>query len=335
MPTKVLFVEPWKSTFIERDKKIIEKHFDLRVLRYELTFKDLRKSVFFLFTLLKDLLWADIVFVWFAGFHAYLIITLSKMIQTKVVVVVGGYEVAGVSKIQYGAALNVKDLNRVKYVLRKTDKLIAVSMFNKKEILKIEPNAKPGLIYNAIDTQAFFPGSIVKENIVITVAVISEKTILRKGLVTFIKAAIGHPESKFVVIGGCGDGSIEELISIAPKNVEFTGFINDRELLRWYQRAKVYCQLSVYESFGVALAESMSCCCVPVVTPEGALPEVVGETGFYAPYGDVEATEVAIGYALKSDNGKYARERAIDLFAVEKREEKIVSIINDVAEELG
>ena len=70
------------------------------------------------------------------------------------------------------------------------------------------------------------------------------------------------------------------------RHIEFTGFVTDDELLGWYQRAKVYCQLSYYESFGMAAAEAMLCECVPVVTRKGALPEVVGETGFYVEYGE-------------------------------------------------
>lgn len=35
--------------------------------------------------------------------------------------------------------------------------------------------------------------------------------------------------------------------------IEFTGFVSDKELLDWYQRAKVYCQLSRYEGLPNAL----------------------------------------------------------------------------------
>ena len=143
----------------------------------------------------------------------------------------------------------------------------------------------------------------------ITVGVINEDTVKRKGIECFVKSARYLPHVRFAVIGGWLDDSIEYLKSIAPQNVEFTGFVSDDELLEWYLKAKVYCPLSLYESFGMALAESMCCECVPVVINNAALPEVVGDTGFYVPYGDPEATAEAIKEALKSDKGKEARER--------------------------
>jgi glycosyltransferase involved in cell wall biosynthesis len=88
---------------------------------------------------------------------------------------------------------------------------------------------------------------------VITVGGINRDTVKRKGMECFVKCARYLPHVHFVVIGGWLDSSIENLKAIAPQNVEFTGFVSDDELMDWYQKAKVYCQLSLYESFGMAL----------------------------------------------------------------------------------
>ena len=77
----------------------------------------------------------------------------------------------------------------------------------------------------------------------------------------------------------------------------------------------------------MGIAESMLCECIPVITRRGAIPEVVGDTGVYVPYGDVNATIDAIGKALKSDKGKAARKRIKDMFPIEKREKKLVEVI--------
>jgi glycosyltransferase involved in cell wall biosynthesis len=109
--------------------------------------------------------------------------------------------------------------------------------------------------------------------------------------------------------------------------VSFTGFVEDEELIRWYQRAKVYVQLSLYESFGMSLAEAMLCECVPVVTDRGALPEVVGDTGFFVPYGDEKATAEGIRAALRSDKGPVARKRVEEAFPIKKREAALIESI--------
>jgi glycosyltransferase involved in cell wall biosynthesis len=94
------------------------------------------------------------------------------------------------------------------------------------------------------------------------------------------------------------------------------------------QRA-VYVQLSAYESFGMALAEAMQCGCVPVVTRRGALPEVVGDAGWYVPYGDPDAAARAIREALDAPAAasRAARRRIIDHFPLDKRQHALVDAL--------
>ena len=85
------------------------------------------------------------------------------------------------------------------------------------------------------------------------------------------------------------------------------------------QGALVYAQLSAHEGFGIALAESMLAGATPVVAPSGAIPEVVGTTGEYAAYGDVDATIAAIRRALEHPRGELARARIAETFTLEQR----------------
>ncbi len=140
-----------------------------------------------------------------------------------------------------------------------------MSEFNREEILKYAKPKNVKVVYNIVDRDKFRPGG-EKEDLVITTGFIREVAIKRKGFETFIKSAEYMPEVKFALIGGYLDDSIAYLKSIAPSNVTFTGSVGSGEVLRWCQKAKVYCQLSYYESFGVDLAEAMACECVPVVT---------------------------------------------------------------------
>ena len=322
---KVLFIRPWKSSFIQNDLEILRKHFDVKVLDWK-GIKNPRYSV----ELFRKILWADITFSWFAGPHAFWVTRLSKILGKKSIVVVGGYEVAKVPEIDYGAMLNPKSAHQVRYILKNADKILAVSKFSEDEILQYTHPKNVDLIYNGIDCDKFKPES-KKENSVITVAyAISHDAIKVKGLKTFIKSAEYLPNTNFLVIGELLDSSAECLKTTASSNVEFCRFVPEGEVVKYYQKARVYCQLSFRESFGMSLAEAMACECVPVVTNRGALPEVVGETGVYVPYGDPKATAEAIKKALKLDKGKEARERIKRMFSLEKREKRLVSIIEDM-----
>ncbi len=97
------------------------------------------------------------------------------------------------------------------------------------------------------------------------------------------------------------------------------------------QRAKVYVQVSAHEGFGCSLAEAMLCECVPVVTDRGAIPEVVGDTGFYVPFGDSKVAATKIKDAMMATkNGKRARERIVNLFPLQKRERDLVKEIDSL-----
>ena len=330
--TKILFVKRITRSFTENDIELLQKHFDVRVVDFVLSRKNLKDILKTVLGMIIGALWADVTFSWFADIHAYVAVLLSKLFRKKSIVVVGGYEVAKVPEIEYGSMLNPKSTHSVKYVLENANKILAVSEFNKKEILKYTNPKNVELVYNGIDCDKFkLKGK--KEDLVITVGYVVNHAIKRKRYDVFVKAAKYLPNAKFVLIGEYVDDSIEYLKSLASPNVEFTGFVSDEELLRYYQKAKVYCQLSMYESFGIAPAEAILCGCIPVVTNNAALPEVVGDTGFYVPYGDPEATAEAIKEALKYDKGEEARERIKKMFSLEKREERLVEIIRGVIKE--
>ena len=71
--------------------------------------------------------------------------------------------------------------------------------------------------------------------------------------------------------------------------------------------------------------------CVPVITRKGAMPEVVGDTGYYVPVDDIKATAEAIGKALQdNEKGKLARARAISMFNPEIRKKRILDIVQEV-----
>ncbi|OEU51596.1 MAG: hypothetical protein BA871_08270 [Desulfuromonadales bacterium C00003096] len=329
---KILFVRQYKSSFIQKDLELLKKHFEVRVMDFVLSRENLKGSLKTVFGMIKSILWADLTFSWFADTPAFWAVRLSKIFKKKSIVVVGGYEVAKVPEIGYGAMLNPKAARIVKYVLENADKVLAVSEFNKKEILKYTSQKNVELVYNGVDCDKFKPQG-EKEDLVISVGYITDAVIKRKGFETFVKSALYLPNAKFVLIGKDIDDSIKYLKPLSPSNVEFAGFVSDEDLLGYYQRAKVYCQLSMYESFGMALAEAMSCRCVPVVANKAALPEIIGDTGFCVPYGDEKATAEAIKEALNSNNGEEAGERIKNIFPIERREEELVDVINRILED--
>jgi glycosyltransferase involved in cell wall biosynthesis len=281
--------------------------------------------------LIKYVYKTDLSFIWFAGGHAARTIFFSKLFRKKTIVVVGGYEVANVPEIGYGLMTSPKSARRVKYVLENADKILAVD--DSLKMAAIENAGVDGqniqIVPTGYDNEKFKPGE-KKENLVLTVGNIIDIVVKRKGFDAFVETAKYLPDIEFVLVGKHVDTSIEYLKSIAPSNVKFTGFVSDKELVSWYQKAKVYCQLSRFEGLPNALCEAMLCECVPVGTRYCGIPTAIGDTGFYVPYGDPKATAEAIREALKSDKGKKARERIKNMFPIEQRETELIKIIEEI-----
>lgn len=322
----ILYVRHINRTFTENDKILLQKHFNIKVLDTIIRMDDIKLSLKSIINLVRGVIWSDITFSWFADTHSYLAVLLSKLFSKKSIVVIGGYEVAKVKEINYGSIINEKSANNVKYILNNADIILGVSEFNKKEIMKYTNRKDVKLIYNGINFMDFKPAEI-KKNLVITVAYISSASIKRKQLDIFLKISACLPDIDFLIIGEFLDNSIEYLKKMAPPNASFTGFVSKDRLIYYYQNAKVYCQLSRYESFGVGLAEAMACGCVPVVTKYGALPEVVGDTGFYIDTDNAYEIAETIKLALASNKGQKARERIINEFSLERRETALLEII--------
>lgn len=285
--------------------------------------------------LLRCLLWADLTFSWFAEADSFRAVLLSKIFRKKSIVVVGGCGVANVPEIGYGSMLNLRGARKVRFVLENADIVLPFSNFAKKEVLSITRKANLDVMPLGCDTEKFKPAREGKENIVLTVCIVKKSNIARKGLETFIESARFLPDIRFILIGPHKDDSISYLRKISPSNIEFTGYVSDKELIRWYQRAKVYCQLSYQEGEGAggALGEAMACECVPVVSLKAAaLRETVGDCGFYVPYGDAESTAEAIKATLRTapEFGKRARKRMKSLFSMRKREENLLHSIDAI-----
>lgn len=306
---RVLLVHPFAATFIERDLALLRTFCDVRSFLFD---RNARYPA-----LLRSILSADVVVCWFALPFAAVASLAARAVGRGSVLIAGGWEVTRIPETGYGLLLRPRRRILVRLSLTSADMVLAFSDSSMRSILEIAPLARVRKAYLGVDGGAFAPKE--KQDLVVTVANVTQENVLRKGLRTFIEAAGQVPEARFILIGKHVDEAARELRAIAPGNVTLTGWIPDREVQDWLARARVYVQASYTEGFGVALAEAMSSACVPVVTRRGAIPEVVGEAGLYFEYGDAAGLTEAIRSGLRSGLGQEARRRILDLFNLDRR----------------
>ncbi|MCX6133076.1 MAG: glycosyltransferase family 4 protein [Ignavibacteriales bacterium] len=332
---KILIICPGaRSPFVRSDAAILAKHYPTEILGVD-TLPFPRKLVL-LFRLLSLLLKGEVLMVlmyFSVPIYAPFVVTLAKLFGKKVVVITGGYDTTYVPVIDWGEMKTWWKRIAQRYALFMVDLVLCFSEFSKSDVLKYAKPKRSKALYFGIDTEYFKPSG-PKEPLVITVCFqVNESTLIQKGLRTMIESARSIPEAQFVLIGETSnDAAVADARRTAPANVRFQDkFIFDEELLHYYQRATVYVQASAHEGFGIANAEAMSCECIPVVTNTTALPEVVGDAGFFVPFGDVPATAQAIRRALASPElGKKARARILENFTFDIHERTLLADVRSV-----
>jgi len=297
---KIFFVGYLKGHFIEQDKKLLEEDHQLTgAFDLYKNSSAFRQTPSYLIKSLKEWrnIWrSDVVWIWYADYPALPFIVLAKLFKKKIIINVGGWEVYSAPEISYGNQLNPIRGAVTRWILRNADRCIVMSNAYKKLINAVEPKAFVLVMPGWIDQKyCETPLPETKKGVVTALCTYRFTNVL-KGIPVFKEATQGM------------DAKVIENIP-------------HEDLMELLRHTKVYCQLSYTESFGMTLLEAMACGCVPVVTNRDALPEVVGDCGVVIPYGDVNATQHAIGFAMMMD-GNNARERA-KMFTKEKKQAQV------------
>ena len=214
-------------------------------------------------------------------------------------------------------------------MLERSDRLIAVSEYTKKELAKYYKvnQQKITVIHNGVDTQKFKPTQNKKEaktdlgfnpedKIVLSVG----RLYARKGLFTLIESMLPvakkYKNAKFVISGKGLANETQKLIAHATKlgvtnNIIFTGYFPDKKLPKLYQAADIFAFSTFYENLPFAILEALSTGLPVVTTDVGGIPEMItnGKNGsLVKPFDSQELATRILDYL---DNPKSSAEAGI------------------------
>lgn len=328
---RILFIYTSFTSFVAQDFEILKKNNCVDKFQFELS-KKLHKWVWqylrqFFFLLFRGYKY-DMLFIWFADYHSLLPVLYSKITGKKSLVVIGGYDASRLKPLNYGAFTSKFRGFFVIQTIKNCTLNLAVSKYIFRKLGYIAPKAPRKLIYNgvAFDTP---PTNQPKEKLVLTVANIqSERTFYLKGMDTFFEVARQLPDEQFMLIG-IDKQRLSHLIAAAPPNLKILDTLPHQQLIEYYRRSMVYCQLSRMESFCLALAEAMYFDCYPLITSAGGMPEVTGS------YGKVVTRDAALIAAqirelLAKEQNYFFREHIQKYFSIEKRSSELNRTISDI-----
>ncbi len=323
MATKIAVIHNSRTRFVAIDLQILSRHFDITEIfipsRWHNPASVLRR--------LKD---QDLVFGWFASWHTLLPVLFSRRMGQPAILIIGGYDTADVPQAGYGSQRGGLRKLMANLAINRATHLVTHSQSSRDEVIRHVgvPEEKITVIYLGIPV--FPAGNMAhRQQQVLTVGGVKRENLLRKGLLPFVQTAARLPDVKFYLVGKWFDDSIDALKRVAGPNVDLCGYVPDEELEDLYRRSAVYVQASLHEGFGMSLAEAMMGGCIPVITGNGSLPEVVGDTGVVCSSskpGDL-VTAVAHALTLSGESRQKVRERIMSTFPLERRESALVDLI--------
>jgi len=320
---RVLYVISRRNTFTRIDREALEERHEVADYLQE----GLRPRAAELWRAVGD---CDVVVGWFASWHTALALRFARLRGKPSLLIFGGFDTANMPEIGYGSQRGGVRRRLVHSTVASATRLVTNSDYSLAEITrntKIDP-ARVAVVHHGIPDR--FPDAPIappRERMALTVGAVYSVNLMRKGHGPFIEAAAELPDVEFVLAGAWWDETGQRLAGEARPNVRVTGELSDDELDELFRTAAVYVQASLQEGFGMSLAEAMLAGAVPVVTPAGALPEVVGETGVVIADAGKDAIAEGVQRALDLgvDAGMAARERVRTRFPYEKRRDGILA----------
>jgi glycosyltransferase involved in cell wall biosynthesis len=239
-------------------------------------------------------------------------------------------------------------------MLERSNKIIAVSDFTRKELLqyyKVKED-KIRVIHNGVDVNKFQPPSDkrkVKEALGFSpddVAILSVgRLYARKGLFTLIESmpavVRSFPRAKFIISGKGQSNEMMKLMRHAARqgvedSIIFTGYFPDSKLPKLYQAADVFAFSTFYENLPFAVLEALSSGLPVVTTNVGGIPEMIesGRNGLLVkPFNAKELTDRVL-YLLEhpaeaSEMAFLARKTILERFDWRLIVEKVLRVYDE------
>jgi glycosyltransferase involved in cell wall biosynthesis len=328
---KILLIHPKLSTFVRHDYEILSKSYNVQLYHYiqsKKMFQNLLQQFYLLIWILKNSRNLHCVYIWFADYHAFLPVFLSRLLGKRSYISLGGYDTARLPELDYGAFKNPVRAFCAGYAIGHATLNLPVSPFLAKEAKERVPGANIAVFPFGFSGDKFFPSGKMKEPIVLTIGVINTAQRMKiKGIDYFIEVARHLPDYRFIIIGVTEEG--QKYLGDLPENIEVFGLIPHEELLDYYQRAKVYAQFSIREGLPNTVCEAMLCECIPLGLNNGGIPYAIGDAGIILHSNEITVAAAAVKQAMedKTGLGQKARKFILHNYSREKRTDGLLDII--------
>lgn len=335
---KILFIQHLNASFIRQDANLLRQSNEVEVyhLKHNKGIKIILELIRQFFYLAKNLSKFDIVFIWFADFHAVLPALFSRLMKKKCIIVIGGVDASYLPEYSYGT--KTKLLGKISLYLSTlwANELLPVSHFTAEALWRnagSQLKSKSKVVYNCFTASPKTTESPLRTNAIITVCLANKvNTLYIKGVDFYIEVARAMPELQFKIVGLSGDAQ-RWVKDKAPANLEIIPPISHDELQNLLNKSHVICQFSRHEAFGLALLEGIAAGCFPVGYNFGGTKEILSDTkGLTIETLDIEEARETLLKAFQANKATIneIQQAVLEKFSCSKRKELLNQTINDL-----
>jgi len=194
----------------------------------------------------------------------------------------------------------------LRWAYKRADKIICISSFTEKQILKRINLHNTVVINHGVDYNKFQIDyrEQNKEKIILSVGALKPRKGYHISIPAIAEVKKKYPDIKYYIVGGKPQKIYTDLVKSLnlEKNVEFLQDLFDEELIKLYCKSNIFLLASItindndFEGFGLVYLEA-GACGKPVIGAHGSGAEdaiIDGETGILVPQNDVQKTAEAI-----------------------------------------
>lgn len=222
------------------------------------------------------------------------------------------------------------------FLLKKSDKVVTLIQSMSENL-----GVKNTLVGHGVRVNKFIPNNkvslknVTQENIILNAGRVRKA----KGQLVLLKAAKVLKEHKnwaLVIIGQVDKPEFLQELEVIVKeyNIEkqVYFFKETKEIVKYYQAAKIAVAPSFSEGFSLVTAEAMSCECTVIATKKvGVHSELIsnGKNGYLFEAGNVSELEILLSNTIKGEIphlGKQARVEIVNNWSAKKEAEHLIEI---------
>lgn len=278
----------------------------------------------------------------FGGYHSVLPVWFGRVFGKKCTIQAGGTDCINMPEIGYGnfrkkwlRLATIYSFKNCSLILPVAEALVQQEysydpkINSKQGLLNLIPDLKTPIqvVPNGFDTGFWRDLGKVrmpKSFISVATSTSNPSRAIIKGYDLIEKLAALHPDWSFTLVG-------DSAYLSSNKNVTVLGKMKPSQILELYNTHQFYLQLSTSEGFPNALGEAMAAGCVPIGSAVGAIPEIIGETGFLLSsknFSELEELLLKTEVTELLPLANRAKERIAQKFNFEERKSKLIQTLS-------